>query len=68
MRCPKCSYFFSEELRTCPRCGQDMSSVIEKLGLFPPSSKKPLLEIGDFLEKEETNTDKERLTPFPYSQ
>ncbi|MFN3406353.1 MAG: hypothetical protein ACK40E_01290 [Caldimicrobium sp.] len=68
MRCPKCSYFFSEELRTCPRCGQDMGLVIEKLGLFPPSSKKPLLEIEDFFEKEETNIQQERLIPFTYSQ
>lgn len=68
MRCPKCSYFFSEELRTCPRCGQDMGLVIEKLGLFPPSSKKPFLDMEDFLEKEETISQPERVIEFPYSQ
>lgn len=58
MRCPKCSYFFSEELRACPRCGQDMGAEIEKIGLFPPSTKEPFLEVEDFLETEEIQPQK----------
>ncbi|MCS7199460.1 MAG: hypothetical protein N2327_01150 [Caldimicrobium sp.] len=54
MKCPKCRYFFSEELRNCPRCGQDMGVEIEKLGLFPISTNMPFLDIEDFVEQEET--------------
>lgn len=53
MRCPRCSYFFSEELRSCPRCGQDVGLELEKVGLFPPSTNEPYLTIEDFYEPEE---------------
>ncbi len=52
MRCPKCNYFFSEEKKVCPKCGNDMGMVLEKLGYFPIPSKEPFLSIDDF--KEET--------------
>ncbi|MCS7150634.1 MAG: hypothetical protein RMI93_07865 [Caldimicrobium sp.] len=64
MRCPKCSYFFSEELRSCPRCGQDMGAEIEKLGLFPITANEPFLDIEDFIEAEE-NFAKRRTLEFP---
>ncbi|MCS7200445.1 MAG: hypothetical protein N3A56_01855 [Thermodesulfobacteriaceae bacterium] len=50
MRCPKCRYVFSEELRICPRCKEDMVSIFEKIGSFPIPSKEPFLLIEDFLE------------------
>ncbi|MFN3921634.1 MAG: hypothetical protein ACK4K4_04485 [Caldimicrobium sp.] len=69
MRCPKCKFCFSEELKSCPRCGQDMGLVIEKIGLFPPSSKSPFLKLEDFVEKEreESLPSAERVIEFPYS-
>lgn len=67
MRCPKCRYVFSEELRACPRCGQDMGAEIEKLGLFPPSKDTPFLSIEDFMEKEEPKPPQERVIEFPYT-
>jgi len=48
MRCPSCSYIFSEELRTCPRCGADVGAELEKLGYFPQPAKEPFLFIEDF--------------------
>lgn len=70
MRCPKCSYFFSEELKTCPRCGADMGSEIEKLGIFPPSAKEPFLTIDDFVETPQVAETlyQERVIDFPYSE
>lgn len=50
MRCPKCRYVFSEELRICPRCKEDMVLILEKIGSFPVSTKEPFLFIEDFLE------------------
>jgi len=48
MRCPSCSYIFSEELRTCPRCGADVGAELEKLGYFPQPAKEPFLFLEDF--------------------
>ncbi len=48
MRCPKCNYFFSEEKKICPKCGNDMGEVLEKLGYFPPAPKESFLSIEDF--------------------
>jgi len=55
MRCPKCNYIFSEEIKVCPKCGADMETVLEKLGYFPVSSSKPFFTIDDF--KEESSVD-----------
>ena len=46
MKCPSCSYVFSEELNCCPRCGA--CAEFEKLGFFPQSAKKPFLFWEDF--------------------
>lgn len=71
MRCPKCKYFFSEELRRCPKCGEEVRLEMEKIGVFPTSSQDPFLKIEDFLEKEEDkeerNKAEERLIEFPFS-
>ncbi len=48
MRCPSCSYVFSEELKSCPRCGADVSAELEKLGFFPQPAKEPFLFWEDF--------------------
>ncbi len=48
MRCPKCNYFFSEEKKVCPKCGNDMGMVLEKLGYFPVPSKESFLSTDDF--------------------
>ncbi len=63
MRCPKCNYFFSEEKKVCPRCGNDMGKVIEKLGFFPQSRKEPFLSPEDFVEVSSTSTEPEVSTP-----
>jgi hypothetical protein len=70
MRCPKCNYFFSEELRTCPRCGADMGSEIEKLGIFPPSAEEPFLTIDDFIEAHYTTEPltQERVIDFSFPE
>lgn len=62
MRCLKCNYIFSEEIKICPKCGSDMGMVLEKLGYFPPSSSKPFLNVDDFKERsvfEAVETEKE---------
>ncbi len=51
MRCPKCKYIFSEEIKVCPKCGTDMGGILEKLGYFPPSASKPFLTKEDFREQ-----------------
>lgn len=71
MRCPKCSYFFSEELKTCPRCGADMGSEIEKLGIFPPIAEEPFLTIDDFMKRsmeERAISNQERVIEFPFPE
>lgn len=50
MRCLKCKYVFSEEMRICPRCKEDMGAVLEKIGSFPIIPKEPFLFPEDFLE------------------
>lgn len=69
MRCPKCRFCFSEELKSCPKCGQDMGLEMEKIGLFPPSTKVPFLKLEDFMEKEreENISSGDRVIEFPYS-
>lgn len=49
MRCTKCRYVFSEELRICPRCKEDMGSILEKIGSFPILPKEPFLFPEEFL-------------------
>ncbi|MGB9761871.1 MAG: hypothetical protein ACP5QC_04345 [Caldimicrobium sp.] len=70
MRCPKCNYFFSEELKTCPRCGADMGAEIEKLGVFPPSAEEPFLTSEDFVETPSfiEASNQERVIDFPFSE
>ena len=51
MKCTKCNYVFSEEKRTCPKCGADMGMILEKLGYFPQSSEEPFFTVDDFREK-----------------
>lgn len=51
MRCPKCNCFFSEELKVCPKCGNDMGEILERIGVFPLSTKEPFLSPEDFKEK-----------------
>lgn len=71
MRCPKCSYFFSEELKTCPRCGNDMGSEIEKLGIFPQGAEEPFLTVEDFIEapaEGRTILNLERVIEFPFPE
>ncbi|PMP97119.1 MAG: hypothetical protein C0169_03975 [Thermodesulfobacterium geofontis] len=51
MKCQKCNYIFSEEIKICPKCGADMGMVLEKLGYFPPSASRAFLTIDDFKEK-----------------
>jgi|UniRef100_A0A7V5N222 hypothetical protein len=62
MKCLKCNYIFSEEVKICPKCGSDMGMVLEKLGYFPPSASKPFLNADDFKERsilETIETEKE---------
>lgn len=61
MKCPKCSYIFSEEKKICPRCGTDIGMMYEKLGFFPPSTSKPFFTIKDFMEKHENFMEKHEL-------
>lgn len=72
MRCPKCSYFFSEELKYCPRCGTDVGEELEKLGFFPPSAEEPFLTIEDFIEtpafKERAPFNQERVLEIPLEE
>jgi len=72
MRCPKCSYFFSEELRACPRCGADVGGEIEKLGVFPPGAEEPFLTADDFMEAPQLKVNEtfsqERVIDFPFSE
>ncbi len=51
MKCLRCKYIFSEEIKVCPKCGADMGIVLEKLGYFPSSTSKPFLAKKDFEEK-----------------
>jgi len=53
MLCPKCNYVFSEEERICPRCGEDVGSVLEELGYFPKASETEFFKVEDFFEKKE---------------
>lgn len=48
MRCLKCNYIFSEEIRICSRCGADMGMILEKIGYFPQSSEEPFFTLEDF--------------------
>lgn len=72
MRCPRCSYFFSEELKACPRCGADMGLEIERLGIFPPGATEPFLTIEDFQEPAPEFTQspfqRERLIDLPLGE
>ncbi len=69
MRCPKCKYVFSEELKICPRCNEDMGDILEKIGVFPISSKEPFLFPEDFIETpssfEHSLTSEKREIEFP---
>ncbi len=74
MRCPKCNYIFSEEIKVCPKCGADMGAVLEKLGYFPVSSSKPFFTIDDFKEElsmniiqTEEKSEETREIEFPYN-
>jgi len=74
MRCPKCNYIFSEEIKVCPKCGADMGAVLEKLGYFPVSSSKPFFTIDDFKEESpvdiigtEEKPEETREIEFPYN-
>ncbi|WP_028841130.1 hypothetical protein [Thermodesulfobacterium hveragerdense] len=68
MKCPKCSYVFSEEYTQCLRCGNSMTLILEVLGNFPRPANEPFLSVEDFEEKptieeevsgvEETTTEK----------
>ncbi len=78
MRCPSCSYLFSEELRTCPRCGADVGAELEKLGYFPQPAKEPFLFPKDFQkppfyeepvkEKSEPETPQKRELEFNFQE
>ncbi len=48
MRCLRCDYIFSEEIRVCSRCGADMGMVLEKIGYFPKSSEEEFFTLEDF--------------------
>ncbi len=64
MRCPKCNYFFSEEVEVCPKCGRDMRDVIEKLGFFPKPGNTPILTPEEFF-KGHTPPQKSEATSSP---
>ncbi len=65
MRCPNCSYIFSEELRICPRCKADVSRELEKLGYFPEATTKPFLFPEDFIKSPTSSPTSEGPSPEP---
>lgn len=74
MKCLKCNYIFSEEIKICPKCGADMGMVLEKLGYFPPSASKAFLTVDEFkksspferLESEKETKEKKEEIEFTY--
>jgi len=54
MKCPKCDYVFSEENRVCPRCGEDVGEVLERIGFFPKSSDVVFFKVEDILKAQES--------------